>query len=135
MRLVVDGDGLHRGAEDIGEQDELLPPFVGELAAQRWQPFRPKRLVVPDEGPRLWAEDPALRRSDGGSAQHGQRRRRPAVAALIAGPGAVPVEAIGTAHPVRQPVTFDPLTDVGRRVGSDLSARESRAGLAPKEGR
>ena len=31
VRLVVDRDGLHRGAEHVGEQDELLAPVVGDV--------------------------------------------------------------------------------------------------------
>ena len=30
--LVVDPDGLHGGAEDVGKQDELLAPFIGDVA-------------------------------------------------------------------------------------------------------
>lgn len=30
--LVVDRDGLHRRPQHVGEQDELLPPVVGDMS-------------------------------------------------------------------------------------------------------
>ena len=47
---VVDGDGLHRGTEDVGEQDELLPPLVGHLAdrGEELDAAHPLRLAGPD---------------------------------------------------------------------------------------
>src|SRR5690554_6896104 len=53
-RFVVDGNRLHRGAEHIGEQHELLPLLIGDMAGSsqkvdRGPPFLFRQTHFADE--------------------------------------------------------------------------------------